>query len=90
MSRSNPLDFEDLVAVHKAGNEWEGNLIVSYLRENGIEATLESPPSVSPLDVAEELSGSNRVDGVLVFRHDADRARALIKEFLARQPSTEP
>ncbi|HUI07696.1 MAG TPA: hypothetical protein VL486_11905 [Verrucomicrobiae bacterium] len=89
MSEPNPLDSEDLVPIHKAGSEWEGNLIVNYLRENGIEASLESPPSVSPLDVAEELSGSNRVGGILVFQHDADRARALVREFLAQPPTSE-
>ena len=89
MNESNPLDSEELVPIHKAGSAWEGNMIVDYLRENGIEATLESPPSVAPLDVAEELSGSSRVDGILVFQHDADRARALVKEFLAQRPATE-
>ena len=90
MSESNPLDAEDLVPVHKANSEWEGNLIVNYLRENGIEAVLEATPSVSPLDVAEELSGSSRVGGILVFRRDADRARSLIKEFLVGRPTDEP
>jgi len=89
MSEPNPLDSEDLVPIHKASSEWEGNLIVSYLQENGIEAVLESPPSVSPLDVAEELSGSSRVDAILVFRRDAERARAVIKEFLTQRPATE-
>jgi len=89
MSEPNPLNSENLVPIHKAGSEWEGNMIVNYLRENGIDATLESPPSVPPLDVAEELSGSDRSDAIFVLQHDADRARILVREFLAQRPEPE-
>jgi len=89
MNEPNPLDSENLVPIHKAGSEWEGNMIVNFLRENGVEATLEAPPSVPPLDLAEELTGTDRCDGVFVLQHDADRARALVREFLAQRPETE-
>ena len=36
---------ENLVQVHHAHDEWEGNIIVGYLRDNGVEATLQDPPS---------------------------------------------
>ena len=89
MSEPNPLDSENLVQVHQARSDWEGNMVVEYLRGNGIEATLEARPSVAPLDAAEQLSGAGRVDGVFVLQHDADRARALVQEFLASPPASE-
>ena len=73
---------EQLVLVHHARDEWEGNIVVGYLRDNGIEATLQSPPSMAPLDVAEELSGSDKVNGIFVLEHEAEHARGLLKEFL--------
>ena len=80
MSERDPS--EKLVQVHHARNEWEGNIVVGYLRENGIEATLQTPPSVPPLDAVENLSGSNKVNGVFVLEHEAEHARRLLKEFL--------
>jgi len=74
---------EKLVQVHHARDEWEGNIIVGYLRESGIEATLQSPPAMPPLDAMENLSGSDKVNGIFVLEHDADRARDLLKEFLS-------
>jgi hypothetical protein len=73
---------EQLVQVHHARDEWEGNIVVGYLRDNGIEATLQTPPSMAPLDVAESLSGSDKVNGVFVLEHEAEHARGLLKEFL--------
>jgi len=73
---------ENLVLVHHARDEWSGNIIVGYLRDNGVEATLQSPPSMAPLDAAESLSGSDKVNGVFVLDHEADHARALVKEFV--------
>lgn len=34
---------EKLVQVHHARDEWEGNIILGYLRDNGVEATLRTP-----------------------------------------------
>jgi hypothetical protein len=73
---------ENLVQVHHAHDEWEGNIIVGYLRSNGVEATLQSPPAVAPLDAAEEFSGTAKVNGVFVLEHEAARARELLKEFV--------
>src|SRR5882724_8660994 len=73
---------ENLVLVHHARNEWDGNIIVGYLRDNGVEATLQSPPSLAPLDVAEDLSGTDKVNGIFVLDHEASHARELVKEFV--------
>ncbi len=89
MNELNPLNSENLVLVHKTNSDWEGNMFLNYLRENGVEATLESPSSVSPMDVAEELSGSDRSDSIFVLQHDADRARTLVKEFLVQRPTNQ-
>ena len=86
MNEPNPQRLENLIRVHKVQSQWQGNAIVDYLRSNGMEATLEVVPSVPPLDVAEEFSGSDKTGDILVLQHDAERARALIAEFLARQP----
>lgn len=74
---------ENLVQVHHARDEWEGTIIVGYLRDNGIEATLRRPPSVPPLDTAESLTGSQKVLGILVLEHQAKQAEHLIAEFQA-------
>jgi hypothetical protein len=73
---------ENLVLVHHARDEWDGNIIVSYLRDNGVEAMLQSPPLMAPLDTAENLSGSDKVNGIFVLDHEANHARELVKEFL--------
>ena len=72
---------QQLVQVYHADNEWEGNLLVGYLRENGIEAMLQAPPSMPPLDMVENLSGSEKINGVFVLEHEAEHARGLLKEF---------
>jgi hypothetical protein len=72
---------EKLVQVHHARNEWEGNLVVGYLRDNGIEATLQSPPSVT-LFVTENPGGDDKANGVFVLEHETEHARGLLKEFL--------
>ena len=74
---------EKLVQVHHSRDEWEGNIVVGYLRDNGIDATLRSPPAVPPLDAAENLSGSPTVNGVFVLEHEAQQARQLLQEFLS-------
>ena len=73
---------ENLVQVHHARDEWEGSIMVGYLRDNGVEATLQAPPSMPPLDIAENLSGTEKVNGIFVLEHQADRARSLLSEFL--------
>ena len=73
---------EELVLVYHVRDEWQGNIVVGYLRENGVEATLQSPPSVPPLDLVENLTGSDKVNGIFVLEHEAEHARGLLKEFL--------
>jgi hypothetical protein len=73
---------ENLVQVHHAHDEWEGSIIVGYLRANGVEATLREPPSMPPLDAVETLSGTEKVNGIFVLEHEADKARQLLQEFL--------
>ena len=73
---------EELVLVHHVRDEWEGNIVVGYLRENGVEATLQSPPSVPPLDLVENLTGTDKINGIFVLEHEAEHARSLLKEFL--------
>ena len=69
--------------IHRARSDWEGNLLVGYLRDNGVEAVLQDPPSVPPLDAAEALTGTGRICGVFVLEHGAERAASLVKEFLS-------
>jgi hypothetical protein len=78
---SQPEQSAKLVPVHHARTEWEGNIVTGYLRENGVEATLRTPPSVPPLDVMENLSGTNKMNSVFVLEMDVDKARNLLKEF---------
>jgi hypothetical protein len=74
--------FENLVEVHHAHDEWEGNIIVGFLRDNGVEATLQAPPAVPPLDAMETLSGAEKTNGIFVLEDQADQARNLLKDFL--------
>jgi hypothetical protein len=74
---------EKLVQVHHARDEWEGNIILGYLRDNGVEATLRTPASMAPLDAAESLSGSDQANGIFVLEHEVEHARGLLKEFLS-------
>lgn len=82
MSNEKRLDSEKLVEVHRARSEWQGDLVVNYLQQNGVEATLQSPPAVPPLDAMEELSGTERLCGVFVLEDAAGKAKLLLKEFL--------
>jgi hypothetical protein len=75
-----PAASENLVQVHHAHDEWEGNIIITFLRNNGVEATLKEPASVPPLDIVEQ---SDKVFGVFVLEHEAEKARALVREFQA-------
>jgi hypothetical protein len=70
-----------LVQVHKARNEMEGNLMVSFLHDHGVDSMLRSPPAVLPLS-CELFNQNETIDGISVREADADRARQLIQEFL--------
>ena len=83
MSEEEQLRSEKLVEIHRARNEWEGNLLVGYLGENGVEAMLRLPVAIPPLDTAEILNGTEDAYGVFVLEHEAQRAADLVKEFLS-------
>ena len=92
MNPSDKLADAKLVQVHKARNEWEGEFLVGYLQDNGVEAVMRRPPSIPPYDFAEWMYRKNKIDGIFVRESDADRARQLIQEFLmtaADAPSLE-
>jgi hypothetical protein len=76
-----PEHSQDLVLIHHARDEWDANIIVGYLRDNNVEATLQSPP-MPPLDAMESLNGSDKINGIFVLGYQADHARELVKEFV--------
>ena len=67
-----------MVAVHECWSDSEGAVVVSVLREHGVDAQLNSevPHSVMPL-IAD---GLGKVE-VLVCEDDAERARDALKEY---------
>ena len=81
MSEAQRLDSEKLVEIYKARDEWEGNLLIGFLRDNGVEATFQGDPSVN-LDMAHMLKSTDEAFGVYVLEHEAGKARALVKEFV--------
>ncbi len=85
MSDPHRRDAEKLVEIHKARDEWEGNLLIDFLRESGMEASFQGDPSVN-LDLAHMLKSTDEAFGVYVLEHHAGKARELVKEFLAASP----
>jgi hypothetical protein len=83
MSDRDQLNSENLVEVYKAHDEWEGNLLVGYLRDNGVEATLQEPHEDVPLNAAKVFSGTDKVLGLFVLEHDRQKASELVNEFLS-------
>ena len=81
MSDPQRLDAEKLVEIHKARNEWEGDLLIGFLRDNGVEATFQGEPSVN-LDIAHMLKSTDEAFGVYVLEENAPRARELVHEFI--------
>jgi hypothetical protein len=82
MSEQDRLNAEKFVLIHKARDEYEGNLIVDYLRDNGVDATFQAAPSMPPLDFVEEFSGADRALGIFVLQHNAARAAEMVSEFM--------
>src|SRR6266478_391967 len=76
-----PLDAEKLVEVHKARDDWDGNLLIGFLRDNGVEATFQGEPSVN-LDLAHMLKSTDEAFGIYVLEEDAGKARELVREFI--------
>jgi hypothetical protein len=81
MSDTERLNQEKLVEIHKARDEWEGNLLIGFLRNNGIEASFQGAPSVD-IGIGNALQNSNETFGVFVLEENAVQARDLIREFL--------
>jgi len=71
----------NLVEVHKARDTWEGTLLTSYLRDNGVQAAFQGDPNVS-FDMNELLRNSDEAFGVYVLEPEVARAKELIAEFL--------
>jgi hypothetical protein len=82
MSDSQRLDAEKLVEIHKARDEWEGNLMIGFLRDNGVEATFQGAPSVD-IGITNMLRNSDEAFGVYVLEENAGKARELVREFIA-------
>ena len=72
----------NLVEVHKARDTWEGTLLTSYLRDNGIQTAFQGDPNVS-FDMKELLRNSDEAFGLFVLAPEATRAKELIAEFLS-------
>lgn len=82
MSQQDRLESEKLVEIHQARDQWDGNLIIGYLRDNSIEAMFQGDPNI-PLEAAEFFKKSKGEYGIFVLEEQADKARALVKEFIA-------
>lgn len=67
-----------MVPIHECWSDSEGTIVVSVLREQGVEARLNSevPHTVMPLTAA----GLGKVE-VLVSEGDAERAREILEEY---------
>jgi hypothetical protein len=82
MKEEQPLAVEKLVPIHQARDEWEGTLLVGYLRDNAVEASLREPSALPPFDAVEQLGGRNPAYSISVLEPDVERARQLVKEFM--------
>ena len=83
MSETNPSAKEKLVVVHKARDEWEADLIVGYLRDNGIEAMLSDPPSRAAAGFHAGFCDPDTTCPVYVLEEQTESARQRVGEFLA-------
>jgi hypothetical protein len=78
---------EDLVPVHEVPDEAAGTILVDFLRDQGIDATL-APVEISMLPGVES-AGHGYWGHVAVLERDEPEARALIREYLSSPQSTE-
>ncbi|MGA2220738.1 MAG: hypothetical protein ABSH21_02995 [Verrucomicrobiia bacterium] len=83
MSEEERLRSENLVEIHRARDEWEGNLLIGYLRDNGIEATLEGKMKGPESAVHAGFADPDRSCGIFVLEDEAKRAAELVTEFLS-------
>ena len=75
---------ETLVRVHEVPDEGSGTILVEFLRDQGIDATLK-PVEISMLPGVES-AGHGYWGHVEVLERDAEDARALIRDYL-RSPT---
>jgi hypothetical protein len=87
MNDPQQLESEKLVEIHRAANEWRANILVGYLRDNGIEASWEVIPSRARAALRAGYCDPDSTCRVFVLEHAADRARQLIEEYLAASPN---
>jgi hypothetical protein len=76
---------ESLVQVHEVPDEAAGRILVGFLRDQGIDATL-APVEISMLPGVES-QGHGYWGHVEVLERDADEARALIRDYLSSPTS---
>jgi len=83
MNEQDQLGSEKLVQIYKARDEWEGNILVGYLEDNGVDATLDA--AIQGTDAAAHAGFATPDPGTAVFviEEDVARATALVKEFEA-------
>ena len=79
MNGEDGLAAEKLVQIYQASDEWEGTILVGFLGDHGVAATLRPPSALPPFDGTDRLSGSERVLGISVLERD----RALAEQLLA-------
>jgi hypothetical protein len=81
-------DQEDLVSVREVPDEATATLLCDFLKTQGIEATAV-PVQIPWLGPIETLHHGfwGRVE---VLEDDAERARALIQEYMSATPEPEP
>ena len=81
MSDQNRLEAEQLVPIYKARDEWEGNILVGYLQDNGVEATLQARVQNADAATHTGFGDTDASCGVYVMEEAAPRATALVQEF---------
>lgn len=77
---------EELVRVHDVPDEATGTMLTDFLREQGIDATLQ-PVEISMLPGVESV-GHGYWGTIEVLERDKIRARAMIHDYLASRPRT--
>lgn len=82
------LEKESLVTVREVQDESTATLLCDFLRSQGIEATAE-PVQISWFSTLESLH-HGYWGRVQVLSKDADRARALIEDYLNAEPEPGP
>ena len=82
MSDQERLRSEKLVEIHRARDEWEGNIIAGFLKDNGVEATLQAEVSRTEAAAHAGYADPDTSRGIFVLEHEAERARKLLEEFM--------